>query len=135
VVIGLLMAGGNLLLIWHLPEIVVIIGAALGAFTMSNSVKRVKRLSQGRSAYSNRCRIRARSMSSCSSLSSICSSNLTERASLLLKMIFLIRRKVRCAQSVPKHDHIIEFIPDCVRLMVGGNLRPNELEALLDYEL
>jgi len=30
---------------------------------------------------------------------------------------------------------MIEFIPDCVRRMVGGNLRPNELEALLGYEL
>ena len=37
--------------------------------------------------------------------------------------------------NIPKHDHMIEFIPDCVRRMVGGNLRPNELEALLGYEL
>ena len=31
--------------------------------------------------------------------------------------------------------HMIEFITDCMRLMVGGNLDPHELEALLDHEL
>jgi chemotaxis protein MotA len=30
---------------------------------------------------------------------------------------------------------MIEFITDCLRLMVGGNLDPNELESLLEYEL
>ena len=42
VAIGFLMAGGDLLLLWHPSEIVVIIGAALGAFITSNSVKVVK---------------------------------------------------------------------------------------------
>src|SRR5215510_3788932 len=31
--------------------------------------------------------------------------------------------------------HMIEFITDCLRLMVGGNLDPHELESLLEYEL
>ena len=30
---------------------------------------------------------------------------------------------------------MMEFITDCLRLMVGGNLDPNELESLLEYEL
>jgi hypothetical protein len=30
---------------------------------------------------------------------------------------------------------MIEFITDCLRLMVGGNLDPHELESLLEYEL
>jgi len=31
--------------------------------------------------------------------------------------------------------HMLEFITDCLRLMVGGNLDPHELESLLEYEL
>ena len=30
---------------------------------------------------------------------------------------------------------MMEFITDCLRLMVGGNLDPHELESLLEYEL
>ena len=42
VIIGFKMAGGNLLLLWHPSEIVIITGAALGAFITSNSIKVVK---------------------------------------------------------------------------------------------
>src|SRR6185295_204856 len=31
--------------------------------------------------------------------------------------------------------HMVEFITDCLRLIVGGNLDPHELESLLEYEL
>jgi len=31
--------------------------------------------------------------------------------------------------------HMIEFITDCLRLIIGGNLDPHELESLLEYEL
>ncbi len=30
---------------------------------------------------------------------------------------------------------MIQFITDCLRLIVGGNLDPHELESLLEYEL
>jgi chemotaxis protein MotA len=30
---------------------------------------------------------------------------------------------------------MVEFITDCLRLIVGGNLDPQELESLLEYEL
>jgi hypothetical protein len=39
---GFMMSGGSLLLLWHPLEIVVIIGAALGAFMTSNPLKVVK---------------------------------------------------------------------------------------------
>jgi chemotaxis protein MotA len=32
-------------------------------------------------------------------------------------------------------QHMITFITDCLRLIVGGNLDPHELESLLEYEL
>jgi chemotaxis protein MotA len=39
---GFLMVGGNLLALWHPSEIIIIIGAALGAYITSNPVKVVK---------------------------------------------------------------------------------------------
>jgi flagellar motor component MotA len=43
VVVGFLRAGGNLLLLWHPTEIIIICDAALGAFMTSNPLKVVKR--------------------------------------------------------------------------------------------
>jgi chemotaxis protein MotA len=37
-------------------------------------------------------------------------------------------------QIVADH-HLMDFIRDCLRLMVGGSLDPHELESLLDQEL
>lgn len=31
--------------------------------------------------------------------------------------------------------HLLDFITDCLRLMVGGNMNPHELEAVLEAEL
>ena len=138
VVVGFLMAGGNLLLLWHPSEIVVIIGAALGAFITSNSVKVVKSSFGGAVALFKKPRY-------------------TRDAYVdLLKLVFDLLVKARKEgllaiendienpgqspiftryPSVMADPHMLEFITDCLRLMVGGNLDPNELESLLDYEL
>lgn len=138
VVVGFLMAGGNLLLLWHPSEIVVIIGAALGAFITSNSVKVVK------ASFAN-------------AVALFKKPRYTRDAYVdLLKLVFDLLVKARKEgllaiendlenpdsspiftryPSVMADHHMLEFITDCLRLMVGGNLDPNELESLLDYEL
>ena len=48
------------------------------------------------------------------------------------------RRRRRSSRSTPliqKDHHLIEFITDCLRMIVSGNMGPNELEPLLDLEL
>ena len=138
VIVGFLMAGGNLLLLWHPSEIVVIIGAALGAFITSNSVKVVK------ASFANAIGLMKPSRYN------------RETYVDLLKLIFDLLVKSRkegllaiendienpeksnVFSQYPKilaDHHMMEFITDCLRLMVGGNLDPNELETLLDYEL
>jgi chemotaxis protein MotA len=37
--------------------------------------------------------------------------------------------------NVLEDHHMVQFITDCLRLIVGGNLDPHELESLLEYEL
>jgi chemotaxis protein MotA len=138
VVVGFLMAGGNLLLLWHPSEIVVIIGAAIGAFVTSNSLKVIK------AAFGD-------------AIGLIKPPRYNRETYVeLLKLIFDLLVKSRkegllaiendisepakspLFSKYPRildDHHMTEFVVDCLRLMVGGNLDPNELETLLDYEL
>ena len=132
------MEGGNLLLLWHPSEFIIILGAAIGAFLSGSSIKvakqafaaaigLVKGSRYGRSDYLD-----------------------------LLKLIYDILVKIRKSgmlaieadieqpekskmftdyPRIVADHHMIVFITDCLRLIVGGNLDPNELESLLEYEL
>ena len=132
------MEGGNLLLLWHPSEFIIILGAAIGAFLAGSSMKvakqafsaaigLVKGSRYGRSDYLD-----------------------------LLKLIYDILVKIRKSgmlaieadvespekskmfteyPRIMADHHMIVFITDCLRLIVGGNLDPNELESLLEYEL
>jgi len=138
VIAGFLMAGGNLLLLWHPSEVVIICGAAIGAFITSNSMKVVKASFGGALGLIKPARYNR------------------ETYVELLKLVFDLLVKARkegllaiegdigdpgksaVFSKYPRilaDHHMVEFITDCMRLMVGGNLDPNELESLLDYEL
>jgi chemotaxis protein MotA len=135
---GFLMEGGNLLALWHPSEIIIIVGAALGAFMTSNTPKVAKQSFAG-------------------ALGLIKGPRYT-RADYadLLKLIYDILMKMRKdgvlaleAEIEKPHEskifgaypkiladhHMIEFITDCLRLMSGGNMEAHELESLLEYEL
>jgi chemotaxis protein MotA len=135
---GFMMGGSSLLLLWHPLEVVVICGAALGAFLISNPMKvvqasfagalgLVKGPKYGRAEYIQ-----------------------------LLKLVYdiLVMARKDGVLAIERHiedpaksdifkkyptvladHHMMEFITDCLRLICGGNLDPHELESLLEYEL
>ena len=135
---GFVLEGGHLLALWHPTEILIIVGAAFGAFLTSNPPKVSKQAfaealalpkgpTYGRDDYVT-----------------------------LLKLVYDILVKMRkdgllaieadledpdasaLFQKYPKileDHHMIVFITDCLRLIVGGTLDPHELESLLEYEL
>src|ERR1700691_6691585 len=138
VVGGFLVQGGSLLLLWHPSEIMIIVGSAFGAFLTSNPVKVVK------DAFS-----RAIALVKGPSYS-------RDDYVTLLKLLYDILVKMRkdgvmaiendlenphksaLFQKYPHilaDHHVLVFITDCLRLIVGGNLDPHELESLLEYEL
>ena len=138
VVGGFLIQGGSLLLLWHPSEIMIIVGAAFSAFLTSNTVKVVK------DAFS-----RAIALVKAPSYS-------RDDYVTLLKLLYDILVKMRkdgvmaiendlenphksaLFQKYPHilaDHHVLVFITDCLRLIVGGNLDPHELESLLEYEL
>lgn len=138
VVVGFIGSGGSLLLLWHPTEIVIICGAALGAFVSSNPPKVVKAAGANVLALLKGPRYRR------------------EDYVDLLKLIYDLLGKARktgmlaiekdvddpaSSEVFSKYpriladEHMMEFITDCLRLMIGGNLDPHELESLLEYEL
>jgi len=135
---GFLGSGGSLLLLWHPTEIVIICGAAIGAFVTSNPPKVVKAAGANVLALLKGPRYRR------------------EDYVDLLKLIYDLLVKARKAgmlaiekdvddpaaseifsryPRILADHHMMEFITDCLRLMIGGSLDPHELESLLEYEL
>jgi len=138
VVGGFLMAGGNLLLLWHPSEIIVIVGAAFGAFITSNPLKVVK------AAFINALALFKKPHYDRNSY--------VDLLNLVFDLLVRARKEGMLAieadvenpsaspifgkyPAVVADQHMMEFITDCLRLMVGGKLDPNELESLLEYEL
>ena len=135
---GFMLEGGKLLALWHPTEVLIIIGAAMGAFFTSNPVKVVK--------------------ASFSEAIALLKAPDYGRQSyvLLLKFLYQVFVKIRKEglmaiesdldapdggalfkeyPQLREDHHLREFITDCLRLMVGGNLNPHELESLLEQEL
>ena len=138
VVGSFIVEGGSVLLLWHPAEVVTICGAALGAFLISNPIKVVK------NAFG-------------ASLGLVKGPKYKREDYVdLLKLLYDILVKIRksgmlAIEADVEHPeksklftdypriladhHMVEFITDCLRLIIGGNLDPHELESLLDYEL
>jgi chemotaxis protein MotA len=135
---GFALEGGHLLALWHPTEVLIIVGAALGAFLTSNPPKVSKLAFQGALSLPKGARYGR------------------DDYVTLLKLVYDILVKMRkdgllaieadlekpeesaLFQKYPKileDHHMIVFITDCLRLIVGGTLDPHELESLLEYEL
>jgi chemotaxis protein MotA len=138
VVGGFILEGGHILALWHPTEVLIIVGAALGAFMTSNPPKVCKAAFAGAIGFVKGPRYKR------------------EDYVALLKLLYEILVKIRreglmsiegdleaadggtlfknYPQIVADH-HLMDFIRDCLRLMVGGSLDPHELESLLEQEL
>jgi len=135
---GFMMVGGKLLALWHVNEIIVICGCALGAYVIATPPKVMKSALQGMVALLKGPKYRR--------------ADYVDLLKLIYEVLLKMRRDGTMAiedhienpkdsaifQKYPKisaDPHVLEFITDCLRLMVGGNMNPHELESLLEYEL
>lgn len=135
---GYILAHGHLAVLMQPAEFVIIGGAAFGAFVISNPAKVLKAVTAG--------------------LPKIISGSKYDKASYmeLLALMFELFTKARkeglmsleahveepessdMFNKYPSilHDHAaLEFICDYMRLIVGGNMNPIEIENLMDAEL
>src|ERR1700761_995573 len=116
------MEGGSLLLLWHPSEFIIILGAAFGA-----AIGLLKGSRYGRSDYLDLLKL----------LYDILV-KIRKSGMLAIEADIEAPEKSKLFNEYPRilaDHHMIEFITDCLRLIVGGNLDPNELESLLEYEL
>jgi len=129
---------GHLLALWHPPELMIIGGAALGAFVIANPGSVIK------SVFG--------SIGKIMKGSSATKQSYMELLGLMYDLFTKARKEGLMAlesdidepdqsplfQKYPtilKDHHLIDFVADYLRLMVGGNMNPFEIENLIDVEL
>ena len=137
---GYWLAGGNLMVVARAApvEMLIIGGAALGAFIAANGPKVIKETFAGVLGLLKGPKYGK--------------ADYVELLKLLYEILMKIRKEGLMAieahvenpessaifQKYPKvlaDHHLLDFITDCLRLMVGGNMNPHELEAVLEAEL
>ena len=138
VIIGFTLSGGHLLLLWHPTEVIIICGAAIGAFVTSNPPKVIKDTFHGLLALLKKPRYNRETYVD---LLRLLNDLLTK-----LRKDGVIAIEADCEKphdselfkrypAILSDHHMMEFICDCLRLIASGNLDPHELESLLEYEL
>ena len=135
---GFAIAGGHLGALFQPVELLMIGGAALGAFIVGNSTKAIKAT--------------IKALPQTLKGSKYSKAMYMELMALLFDVLAKIRKEglmaiegdVERPQDSPifnryplvlSDHHIIEFITDYLRLMVGGNLNTFEIENLMDNEI
>ena len=143
IVIGCVMGGfvlshGEPMALWQPYELLVIGGAAFGAFVISNPGKVIKSVFQGiplllkGSKYS-----KALYLDLLALLYDLFAKSRKDGLMSLEADIEDPKQSV-IFKKYPKilaDHHVLDFISDYLRLMVGGNMNPFELENLMDVEL
>ena len=135
---GFLLSHGQMLALWQPYELLIIGGGALGAFLSANPSKVVKAAARDALGLLKGPKYRKQDYVDLLAM-------LYDLFSLMRKEGLLsLEQHVEDPQSSPlfsayprllREHHLIEFTTDCLRLMVGGNMNPHELEQLLEVEL
>jgi chemotaxis protein MotA len=135
---GFIGSHGKLGALWQPYEFVIIGGAAIGAFLVSTPMKTVKQTVADTLGVLKGPRYQRQ--------------NYLDALSLLYELLNRARREGFVAleshienpmdstlfaayPSIRKDHHLMDFITDCLRLMIGSNIEPHELEPLLELEL
>jgi chemotaxis protein MotA len=135
---GFAIGGGHILTLWQPVELIIIAGAAVGAFFVGNSGKSIRAtLKALPKAFGGSRHTKALYM---------------ELMALLYEVLAKVRKEglmsVESDVDKPKESplfskypkvladhHATEFLTDYLRLMVGGNLNAFEIENLMDNEI
>ncbi|MBD9368453.1 flagellar motor stator protein MotA [Xanthomonas sp. XNM01] len=135
---GYVLAHGQLAALWQPYELLIIGGAAFGAFLVANPLKVVKGAMAGIPRLFKGPKYRRQ--------------DYVDILSMVYDVLVKARREGMIAIEKDIEDpansalfakypklagdhHLMEFTTDCLRLMVSGNLEPHELEQLLEVEV
>jgi chemotaxis protein MotA len=135
---GFIAEGGHVLALWHPFEIVIIVGSAIGAFLISNPMKVVKAAFIGAIGLPKGPRYKRADYVDLLKLLYDILIKMRKEGVMAIESDLEAPDKSPLFKKYPRilaDHHMVEFISDCLRLIVGGNLDPHELESLLEYEL
>jgi chemotaxis protein MotA len=130
--------GGHLLALYHPTELLIICGAALGGFIASNPAKVLKDTGSALKGLIRKSRYSREKYIELLQLMYEILSKLRKEGVLAIEGEIEKPESSALFAKYPgilSDHHMMEFICDCLRLIVSGNLDPHELESLLEYEL
>lgn len=135
---GYLLSHGQLLALWQPYELLIIAGGATGAFLTANSSKVVKAVFRGILGLLKGPTYRRQDYVDLLSLLYDIFSLMRKNGLLSLESHIEDPSGSAIFAAYPRllaEQHLIEFITDCLRLIVGGSMNPHEMEQLLEVEL
>ncbi len=135
---GFVMSGGVLLALWHPTEVLIICGAAAGAMVISNPAKVLKSVGANVGALFKGPRYKRDDYVDLLKLLYDILTKARKEGMLAIESHIESPEQSSLFSEYPRilaDHHMMEFITDCLRLMVSGNLEAHELESLLEYEL
>jgi len=135
---GYVLSHGNLAALWQPYEVLIICGAAFGAFLISNPTKVIKGAFSGMLGLLKGAKYGKKEY--------------MELLSLMFDIFATVRKEGMMAieehieepgesavfskyPKILKDHHALDFICDYLRIIVGGNMNPFEIENLMDIEL
>ncbi len=135
---GYVLAGGHLGGLWQPLEVLMIAGGAVGAFIAANSMHAIKQT--------------AGALGGCFKGSKFSKTYYMEVLGLLYELLAKVRKEGLMSlegdveepeksaifgkyPNIMADHHLVEFITDYMRMMVGGNLNAMEIETLMDNEI
>lgn len=138
VVGGYLLSHGQLLALWQPYELLIIGGGAAGAYLTANPTKIVKATFRDIMGLLKGPKYRTQDYLDLLSLLYDIFSLMRKNGLLSLESHIEEPATSSVFSAYPRllaEHHLIEFITDCLRLIVGGSMNPHELEQLLEMEL
>ncbi len=138
IVTGYLASGGVLGALWQPFEILIILGGAIGAFIVSNPAKVVFGTLKGIMGLFKGQKYKKETYMELLGLMFNLFSKARKEGLMALEADIEEPHDSEIFKAAPKissNHHLVDFICDYLRLMVGGNMNAFELESLMDLEL
>ncbi|NII11507.1 flagellar motor stator protein MotA [Oleiagrimonas sp. C23AA] len=135
---GYVLSHGQIAALWQPYELLIIFGGAFGAFLTANSGDIVKASFRDMIGLLKGAKYKKQDFVDLLSLLHDLFNKVRKEGMMGLEEDIENPDNSKLFNNYPrliKEHHLIEFLTDCLRLMVGGNMDPHELEALLEVEL
>ncbi|MDY6980454.1 MAG: flagellar motor stator protein MotA [Pseudomonadota bacterium] len=135
---GFMLAGGHMLALYQPAEYIIIGGGALGAFIIANPPRVITAAFKGVPALLKGAKYNKQTYMELLALMFNLFAKARKEGLMALESDIDEPEQSEIFSAYPKlmsNHHLIEFICDYLRLMVGGNMNAFEIEQLMDVEL